>query len=339
MPSFNVEKTLPATLTSLCLTDIAEYMDIIVVDDGSSDSTALIANSYASRYPDSVRVITKPNGGHGSAVNAGIAAAQGLYFKVVDGDDRLEADGLRALISVLKATSADLVVAPYRKVPVDGGETENMPFDGVVPGKLYRFSDIRANNNIYFGIHSITIKTSILQEHRVLLQEHTFYVDVEYGLLPIPYVQTVEFLAEYVYLYCVGSAEQSISFANFVKRYDDHYRVVKRMIEFTNSCSTDDAHLAYMYTVLQKICFTNYMLAAFYDEDTSRGKARARDFDSWLRKNDSRLYDMMSKSLYLRFIRATSFHILPRGTRLKNTVKKIYSVFKPITGKKKRFTY
>ena len=64
-----------------------EDVEIIIVDDGSTDETAQIADDYAEKYPSVVRVIHKENGGHGSAVNAGIENAQGLFFKVVDSDD------------------------------------------------------------------------------------------------------------------------------------------------------------------------------------------------------------------------------------------------------------
>ena len=61
-------------------------MEILIVDDGSTDGTAAIADEYAEKHPSVVRVIHKENGGHGSAVNTGIENASGLYFKVVDSD-------------------------------------------------------------------------------------------------------------------------------------------------------------------------------------------------------------------------------------------------------------
>lgn len=90
VPAYNVEKTLGATLESLCVDEVLCKLDIIVVDDGSKDGTVSIAKTFTEKHPCSVRLISKQNGGHGSAVNTGLDAAQGRYFKVVDGDDRLE---------------------------------------------------------------------------------------------------------------------------------------------------------------------------------------------------------------------------------------------------------
>lgn len=64
-----------------------DEVEIIIVNDGSKDETKEIADEYAAKYPSIVKAIHKENGGHGSAVNAGIEHATGLYFKVVDSDD------------------------------------------------------------------------------------------------------------------------------------------------------------------------------------------------------------------------------------------------------------
>lgn len=64
-----------------------EDVELLIVNDGSSDRTAMIADEYARRYPTIVKAIHQENGGHGEAVNAGLRNATGLYFKVVDSDD------------------------------------------------------------------------------------------------------------------------------------------------------------------------------------------------------------------------------------------------------------
>ena len=85
IPCYNSEAYMEKCINSLLLG--GEEVEILVVDDGSSDRTAQIADEYAEKYPDIIRVIDKENGGHGDAVNYGLANAEGKYFKVVDSDD------------------------------------------------------------------------------------------------------------------------------------------------------------------------------------------------------------------------------------------------------------
>jgi glycosyltransferase involved in cell wall biosynthesis len=313
-------------------------LDIIVVDDGSKDKTAEIAQQYVLKFPQSVRLISKQNGGHGSAVNAGIEAAVGKYFKVVDGDDRLNKLGLIALLERLNQREVDLLAANYRKISLTNENPVDMRFEDIQYDKIYAFEELPHSNKIYFGIHSMNIKTSILQQHEIRLQEHTFYVDVEYGLLPVPYIKTIEFFEPSVYLYYVGSVGQSINMTNFVNRYDDHYRVVTRMTAYYSEAACSERQHEYMLTVLNKLCFTHYMLSIFYDKDKPRAKKRAAEFDMWLSINNPEVYTSLASSLYIKTLRSLNFKVLPPAI-LNTAVKKAYDIFKPIFKKKRKFTY
>ena len=78
VPCYNSEAYMRTALDSL-LTG-GDALDIIIIDDGSKDGTGAIADEYAAKHPDVVRVVHQPNGGHGAAINPGIALAAGLYF-------------------------------------------------------------------------------------------------------------------------------------------------------------------------------------------------------------------------------------------------------------------
>lgn len=341
VPSYNVEKTLEQTLRSLCLPALLPELDIIVVDDGSSDGTAALAGTFAAKWPESVRVVSQPNKGHGGAVNTGLAAARGLYFKVVDGDDTLSALGFGALLECLRKEPADLVLAHYERVPADKpGDTVPMRFTDVEYGRVYRFDELPLESGLYFGIHSMTARTDVLRRSGMALQEHTFYVDVEYGVLPLPAVETVCFLNAVVYQYAVGLATQSVAVKSFVSHYDDHLRVLKRLDAFVSGGALAGAKKDYAYSVLRKLCFTQYMIAAFYDDETARGGWRARRLDAWLRRADGTLYAMMGENAYLRLLRRTRFLFL-RSPVAKNMLMRLYALVRPLTARrrKRRFTY
>lgn len=102
IPSYNVEKYLDETLPHYFDERVLPDIEILIVNDGSKDNTLAIANGYHEKYPESVFVIDKPNGGHGSTINAGIAAARGKYFKVIDADDWVDTESFVKLIDTLK---------------------------------------------------------------------------------------------------------------------------------------------------------------------------------------------------------------------------------------------
>ena len=110
IPSYNVERYLNTALTSFITSDedINNQIEVIVVDDGSSDGTADIAQTYIERFPDMFRLIQKENGGHGSTINVGSKEAKGRFFKVVDADDWVVTENLSAYIRFLQNTEADV---------------------------------------------------------------------------------------------------------------------------------------------------------------------------------------------------------------------------------------
>ena len=120
--AYNVERYLDQALES-CVSAI-DSLDIIVVNDGSRDGTLEVADKWARRYPDSIRVVDKPNGGYGSTINAAIPLARGKYFRYLDGDDWFGSENLPGYVALLARSSADVVVTPYRRVFESGDEPE-----------------------------------------------------------------------------------------------------------------------------------------------------------------------------------------------------------------------
>ena len=110
VPSYNAEKYLTETMPSILAAKYRDLIDLVIVNDGSSDMTKEVAEEISKQYPEIVRVINKENGGHGSAVNTGIEYAVGKYFKVVDADDWVDTENLDLLIEYLQETDVDNVL-------------------------------------------------------------------------------------------------------------------------------------------------------------------------------------------------------------------------------------
>ena len=81
IPVYNTEKYIKRCLDSLIVSEIMDDIEILVVNDGGKDHSVEIIQKYVDSYPETVRLIDKENGGHGSTINAGIKEAKGKYFR------------------------------------------------------------------------------------------------------------------------------------------------------------------------------------------------------------------------------------------------------------------
>lgn len=230
IPSYNVEKYLKQTLDSFLSPEILEEVEVLIVDDGSKDRTAEIGKVYERQYPQTFRVISKENGGHGSTINRGIQEAKGTYFKVVDGDDWVDTEDFVKLVKVLKNCTAQYVVTNYYEVNDVTGEKTPVDYKVLKEKEIWSFEEAGKRKQI--AMHALVIQTSILKENQIRLDEHCFYVDVEYVLYPIPYVETVQFLDLFVYMYRLAVMTQSVSLQGYQKHMQNHIDVILHLTNF-----------------------------------------------------------------------------------------------------------
>ena len=233
VPVYNVAEFLGKCLESFCIPENQEILEVLVIDDGSTDRSSEIAGSYAKRYPGIFRLCRKENGGHGSAINSGIQLARGKYVKVVDGDDWLEKKALKELLEYLKISTCDIVATEYSWVDSESGRRKAAPscaFRGVSYGKIYRFEEIK--EKIYLKMHNMTVLTKLFRENCPPLDEFCFYVDNEFALYPIPVAKTVSFLKSNLYMYCIGRDTQSVDIRKMQERVAQHRKVLFRLLEY-----------------------------------------------------------------------------------------------------------
>ena len=225
-------------------------VEILVVDDGSKDDTLSIAQQYESKYPHIVRAIHKENGGHGSAVNTGIANATGLYFKVLDSDDWFDKTAMLKLIkflrqSVVESMSLDMIIANYVYEKPSAHKRKAINYNMAIPkNKIITWSDVkhfRMSQNLL--MHSIIYKTKLLRDCNLHLPEHTFYVDNIYAYTPLPYVKKMYYLNIDLYRYYIGREGQSVNEAIMTKRIDQQIKVTKLMIDSQDLMSIHDKKL------------------------------------------------------------------------------------------------
>ena len=288
VPSYNVERYLADSLASYCAGELDERLEVLVVNDGSTDDTELIANEFVKLYPQIFKVVSKPNGGHGSAINAGIQHASGKYFRVIDGDDRICTVNIPALLDALEQADDDLVIDVKREVVMDTDKSRLLELPADLPlGQSIDFDDIcnRFDIEEFFMIHSTNVRTDFLREHDIALLEHTFYVDYEFIVKIASHASTVRFVNLEACNYFIGNAEQSGAPANYVRRWGDHTRVTEELLRFASELDASPARKEFINTRVKLLVDTHYNIALIYDNDRKRSAQRAREFRSFLASN------------------------------------------------------
>lgn len=301
VPSYNVERYLADSLASYCADGADERLEVIVVDDGSTDLTPYIAREFMALHPTVFRLVSKENGGHGSAVNAGLEAATGTYFRIIDGDDRICTANIPRLLDELEAAKDDLVVDIRRDVVMGTGRStlfvlpDDLPRNASLP---FESVCLRPDIEQFFMIHTISARTDFLRESGVKLLEHTFYVDIEFIVKAASRARTIRFLELEACNYYVGNAEQSVAPANYVKRWADHTRVTNEMLRFADAGGLEPQWQQFVDERVRLLANTHYNIALIFDEDRPRGAARAREFRFYLKKHHPRFAAATDRRYY-----------------------------------------
>lgn len=314
VPAYNVEKYLKRCLDSVKLESVMSDIEVLIVNDGSKDSTPEIAMEYERRYPQTYRLINKENGGHGSTINTGIQHATGKYFKVVDGDDWLNTDELQQYIDILKTHNEDLIATDFQCVQ---DETYNLLESWQATsneehyGKTVRIDSGEIKEPI--KLHSFTIKTKILQEHSITVDEHCFYVDSEFVFYPIKYVDTVYYHKAKVYMYRLGRDGQSMNMKSMQKNINQHLTVLKHLLEDYDSCK-DNLHPAKRAYIERGISLVvEIQFKIYISMGLQKGtRKQCKEWDTELKRRYPEIYAATNRKS-IDMIRKTNYMILPVG--------------------------
>lgn len=110
--AYNMEDYLGEALES-CMIPSVDKIEVLIMNDGSTDHTEDIANTFCDRNPETFRLVTKPNGGWGSNVNLATQLATGKYFRILDADDWFDKENLEKFVQHLLKTDAEVISSLY----------------------------------------------------------------------------------------------------------------------------------------------------------------------------------------------------------------------------------
>ena len=286
-----------------------DEVEVLVVDDGSADRTAEIADQLEARYPGIVRAIHQPNKGHGGAVNTGIENATGLYFKVVDSDDKVKASAFKTILDKLRENheaeeKIDLLISNFVYDKEGQAHKKVMEYRKVLPvGRMISWDEAkRFRKGQYILMHSVIYRTELLRECRLRLPEHCFYVDNIYVFNPMPYVKNLYYLDVNFYYYFIGRDDQSVNEEVMIGRLDQQARVNRIMFDYFSEGVSEgliekkSQLYKYMYNYLEIITTITSVLAIISDDEEKL--AIKGELWDYLSEKDHELYLKLRRGVF-----------------------------------------
>lgn len=236
IPCYNAEAYMDYAINSLL--PGGEAIEILIINDGSTDQTAEIANKYAKAYPGIVKAIHQENGGHGEAINTGLLHASGTYFKVVDSDDWVDTRAYFKLLETLRSFSGinstiDILISNFVYEKQGSKYRKVMRYEDVLPkDQVFGWEAVKAFKKSQFILmHSMIYRTQLLRESGLSLPKHTFYVDNLYVYTPLKHATRLYYLDVDFYRYFIGRKDQSVNESVMIRQIDQQIKVNKLMIE------------------------------------------------------------------------------------------------------------
>jgi glycosyltransferase involved in cell wall biosynthesis len=297
VPCYNSEAYMRHCIDSILVG--GDDVEILIVDDGSTkDRTGEIADEYEKKYPNICKAIHQENGGHGAGVNQGIKNAKGKYFKVVDSDDWVDEDAYKKILKQLHQfekdrTDIDLMIANYVYEKVNTGEQRIIDFSKGLPQyKVFGWEEMgKFGPNEFFVMHTLIYKTQILWDSRVVLPEHTFYVDSIFATMPLPYVKKIYYMNVNFYRYFVGRDDQSVNAKMLLKRIDQYMYVTQLICEQFDHKKTVEIspklaeYIFRLIRILSLISTVHLRISG-----TPENEQKRKDFWKMVKKNQPELY-------------------------------------------------
>lgn len=249
VPIYNAEKTLTRCLQSI-LNQTYKQLEIILVDDGSIDSTYKICQSFAQK-DQRITVVQQANRGPAAARNHGLTLATGSFIQFVDADDFMEENMTERLLSLLK--QADLAICSYRvdstvvKAHKEGTFTRKQVIEQF--GRLYKQSIIQSPCNKLY-------KSSLIHDQDLnFIEEYSFGEDLRFNLHYVSHCEHIAITKETLYTY--KKRKQSLTTSYIDHLFDQQLAIHQDVRDFlqqqkgATTCNIQDIKESFVQSVIQ----------------------------------------------------------------------------------------
>ncbi len=229
IPMYNMRDYIVECLNSLIVSDNMDDLEVLVINDGSTDNSYELAHNFESRYPNTFKVFSKNNGHYGSCINYGLSKATGEYVKILDADDYFETKTLGMLLSLIKNINVDLIITDALRVYPNKTKKDQYLIE---KNTVLPFTNICKNKKVAnMTMHSVIYKRKLLIDMDYKQSEGIMYTDNEFVFKPMSAVNTVYYLPETLYCYRLGREGQSVDSNVQRKCFSHEIQVTKALLK------------------------------------------------------------------------------------------------------------
>lgn len=292
IPSYNMEKYLRKCLDSLLVAKNLDFLEVLVVNDGSKDSTSAIGHEYGEKYPNSIRVIDKENGNYGSCINRGVLEGRGKYVKILDADDHFDTAVLDEVLELMNSVDVDLFLTDTLQVHEDGSEVKKISF--TMPGqKVQNFADYSKVDEL--PMHCIAYKLENVRKLGYKQTEGISYTDTEWAFFPMEAVSTCYYVPKILYRYLIGREGQTMAPEVYKRGRNQELIITKRMVEFWEAHQTMTVQ-SYVDQYLMHRLRRVYMQNLIRNEDGDN--EFLIEMDKFIKEHSTKLYELLDGCIY-----------------------------------------
>ena len=229
IPVYNVEKYLELCLDSAICGPVGEY-EIVTVNDGSTDSSPDILNKYSSDFPELIKIVNKPNGGLGSARNAGIKAASGKYLMFLDSDDYLTPGAVDEMLDVCRKDDFDICIFDADQINEEGRVLEH-----ITGANITGSFSLESNPDLLLCRMNACNKLflrKLFTDNNIYFKDREWYEDVSCVPKFYPYARNIIYVQKTWYKYLLRSGsimnssriERNLEIINAVEETVGYYK-------------------------------------------------------------------------------------------------------------------
>ena len=282
IPVYNVEQYIIKCLKSLVVSDeLKQKLEVIVINDGTPDNSAIMAKKIEKEYPLIFRVIDKTNGGHGSCCNVGLKEASGKYIHFLDSDDWFDED-FSHYLEKLEHEDADVVFT--KRVDEFIGRKSKTHHFKIEYNKNYDANnfDFKKVGPFFFSLHECSYRTKLLRDNEVHFREKASYDDTMLRMAALPNLRSFSLYDMTLYHYLLGRVGLTMDKAVFINKFDVFFENIKDLFAFYRKHKNDFSENVGNFANYILISYVTWVYKDLWNYDFIDRKERIKKYNQFI---------------------------------------------------------